>query len=194
MFERESSFPTRKIVDLCTDTDDIKCGPFGTQLKQSEYTSSGVAIWGIPQINAGFSIAPDNYVTEDKAKKLEAFSLRSGDIAMSRKGNVGQCALYPETFEPGIIASDVLRIRTNAEIVDPLFLQQMLHHSESVKRQILLVSDGAVMAGINVTKLKNISVIIPPLSLQKNYAAFVQQLDKSKFVAQKATQLLQCML
>ena len=53
---------------------------------------------------------------------------------MSRKGNVGQCALYPETFEPGIIASDVLRIRTNAEIVDPLFLQQMLHHSESVKR------------------------------------------------------------
>ncbi len=38
------------------------------------------------------------------------------------------------------------------------------------------------MAGINVTKLKNIFVHIPPLDLQNEFAAFVEQADKSEFI------------
>ena len=38
------------------------------------------------------------------------------------------------------------------------------------------------MAGINVTKLKNIFVHIPPLTLQNEFAAFVEQVDKSEFL------------
>ena len=42
------------------------------------------------------------------------------------------------------------------------------------------------MAGINVTKLKSISVYIPPLGSQKEFVAFVEQSDKSKFALQNA--------
>ena len=38
------------------------------------------------------------------------------------------------------------------------------------------------MAGINVTKLKQIEVHIPPLELQNQFADFVKQVDKSKVV------------
>ena len=103
---------------------------------------------------------------------------------MSRKGNVGQCAIYPESFEPGIIASDVLRIRIDKTKLVPLFMQYQLHHSERVKNQVLQVSNGAVMAGINVTKLKGIVIYIPPIRLQKKFADFVQQTDKSKYYEQ----------
>ena len=173
-----------KIVDACVDLDDIKCGPFGTQLKQAEYVKSGVAIWGIPQINSGFAIPPTDYVTPQKAEALRAFSLVSGDIAMSRKGNVGQCAVFPSHFEDGIIASDVLRIRVNRSVFDPVFLMLQLHLSEAVRTQILRVSDGSVMAGVNVTKLKNIIVYAPELAQQKDFVAFVQQSDKSKLTIQ----------
>ena len=37
------------------------------------------------------------------------------------------------------------------------------------------------MKGINVTKLKNITIYIPPMELQEQFAAFVRQSDKSKF-------------
>ena len=178
-----------KIVDACVDLDDIKCGPFGTQLKQAEYVKSGVAIWGIPQINSGFAIPPTDYVTPQKAEALRAFSLVSGDIAMSRKGNVGQCAVFPSHFEDGIIASDVLRIRVNRSVFDPVFLMLQLHLSEAVRTQILRVSDGSVMAGVNVTKLKNIIVYAPELAQQKDFVAFVQQSDKSKFAALNASNL-----
>ena len=182
----EKSFPECTIIEACANKDDIKCGPFGTQLKQSEYTESGVAVWGIPEINKEFQKAPEIFITPDKANQLSPYSLIPGDIAMSRKGNVGQCAIYPESFEPGIIASDVLRIRIDKTKLVPLFMQYQLHHSERVKNQVLQVSNGAVMAGINVTKLKGIVIYIPPIRLQKKFADFVQQTDKSKFEIKKA--------
>ncbi len=181
MFDKpEYGFKEIPIIDACSSKNDIKCGPFGTQLKQSEYTESGVAIWGIPQINSEFSIKPDAYVTAEKAIQLESYSLISGDIAMSRKGNVGQCAIYPEGFLPGIIASDVLRIRIDQTRLLPRFMQYQLHHSDQVRQQILKVSNGAVMAGINVTKLKAIKVFIPPMELQETFVELVKQSDKSK--------------
>lgn len=192
MFEDAStSFPECAIIEACADKDDIKCGPFGTQLKQSEYTKTGVAVWGIPEINSEFNKTPEIFVTPEKAEKLSSFSLIPGDIAMSRKGNVGQCAIYPDSFEPGIIASDVLRIRIDRNRLIPKFMQCQLHHSEHVKQQIALVSNGVVMAGINVTKLKSIMVYVPPMDLQERFVAFAEQSEKSKLTLRSSITSLQ---
>lgn len=92
----QCEYPELKLVDICADADDIKCGPFGTQLNKDEYKAKGVAIWEIPQINSGFSEMPTHFITEEKAAILNAYSIEPGDIAMSRKGNVGKCGLFPE--------------------------------------------------------------------------------------------------
>ena len=145
----ECSWDKSKLIDVCTDKDDIKCGPFGTQLNKDEYIESGIAVW---------------------------------DIAMSRKGNVGKCALFPDNYPEGIIHSDVLRIRVDRKRINPLFMMCQLHFSGSVTRQIELVSSGAIMAGVNVTKLKQIYVHVPPIELQNQFADFVHQVDKSKVI------------
>jgi type I restriction enzyme S subunit len=175
-----------QFVDVCKEKDDIKCGPFGTQLSKDEYKELGIAVWEIPQINTAFMTEPTHYLTEEKAKQLKAYSILPGDIAMSRKGNVGKCALFPETYPEGIIHSDVLRIRVNKKIVNPVFMMCQLHFSGSVTRQIELVSSGAIMAGVNVTKLKQIYVHVPPIGLQEQFAVFVNQVDKSKVAVQAA--------
>ena len=169
-----------KLVESCADPDDIKCGPFGTQLGKDEYTASGIAVWEIPQINSEFKTSPTHYLTTEKVAELSAYSIKPGDIAMSRKGNVGRCAVFPETFEEGIIHSDVLRIRVDDRRVVPEFMMRQLHYSRDVQHQIDIVSSGAIMAGINVTKLKQIFVYLPPKDLQDEFAAFVAQVDKSK--------------
>ena len=176
----DCKWETRKLVETCVAADDIKCGPFGTQLSKDEYVDSGVAVWEIPQINSLFATLPTHYLTEEKAKELDAYSIKAGDIAMSRKGNVGKCAVFPISFASGIIHSDVLRIRVDGSQVLPLFMMHQLHYSGSVQHQIELVSAGAIMAGINVTKLKQIFVHIPPMHLQQQFATFVEQTDKSK--------------
>ena len=187
MFDsRSDSFKKYPISDLCHSSNDIKCGPFGTQLKQAEYTDHGVPVWGIPQINSGFTTAPDVFVSEEKAQQLEQFSLVPGDIAMSRKGNVGMCALYPDSYEDGIIASDVVRIRVDKEKIIPHFLVYQLHNSHQIRKQILEVSDGTVMAGINVTKMKSIIVYCPDINSQQKFKAILVQTDKSKFELKQA--------
>lgn len=180
-----------KLVDTCANSDDIKCGPFGTQLSKEEYQSSGVAVWEIPQINSLFSTSPIHFLAKEKAQQLDSYSIRPGDIAMSRKGNVGKCAVFPSHFEPGIIHSDVLRIRVNDSRVLPIFMMNQLHFSSAVQRQIELVSSGAIMAGINVTKLKQIFIHIPPLSLQEQFVTFVEQIDKSKLTIQQSLDKLE---
>ena len=66
-----------------------------------------------------------------------------------------------------------------------------LHYSGAVQHQIELVSSGAIMAGINVTKLKRIFVHIPPLNLQNQFTAFVEQTDKSKAEIKKSLEQLE---
>ena len=134
-----------------------------------------------------------HFLTKEKAKELDSYSIKPGDIAMSRKGNVGRCAVFPTIFENGIIHSDVLRIRVDATRVEPEFMMRQLHYSGDVQHQIKLVSSGAIMAGINVTKLKQIYIYLPPKELQKAFVSFIAQVNKSKSVIQKSldeTQLL----
>ena len=187
------SWDVIKLVDACANTDDIKCGPFGTQLSKDEYQSDGVAVWEIPQINSRFSTKPTHYLSVDKAFQLEAYSIIPGDIAMSRKGNVGKCAVFPSAFENGIIHSDVLRIRVDGIKAYPVFVMHQLHYSRSVQHQIELVSSGAIMAGINVTKLKQIQIHLPPLELQEKFASFVEQTNKTKLTIQSSLDKLEVM-
>ncbi|WP_406538935.1 restriction endonuclease subunit S [Fibrobacter sp.] len=168
------------LIELCVSKDDIKCGPFGTQLSKSEYQKEGVAVWGIPQINSHFIIPPSDYVSQEKAVALKDYSVVAGDIVMSRKGNVGQCSVFPDSFENGIIHSDVLRLRLDYDKANSIFMMYQLHLSDSIKHQIQLVSSGAIMPGINVTKLKNIKVQVPPLALQQSFAEKIQSIEKQK--------------
>ena len=182
-----------KLIDVCADKDDIKCGPFGTQLNKDEYKASGIAVWEIPQINTAFLTKPTHFLSKEKAKQLKAYTIIPGDIVMSRKGNVGKCAIFPEDYPEGIIHSDVLRIRVDCRRVNPLFIMCQLHFSGAVIRQIELVSSGAIMAGVNVTKLKHIYVHVPPIELQNQFADFVRKINKLKLQVRKSldeTQLL----
>lgn len=193
MFEQGNDWDCCELSQCCINPDNIKCGPFGSQLHAEDYISNGIPVYGIPEVNSGFKTSPRLFISESKAESLSAYSLQAGDIAVSRKGNVGQAAFFNADQQAGIIHSDVLRIRVDVKKIDPVYLIGALHNSPRVKHQITMVSSGAVMPGTNVTKLKKIVVNVPPIELQRKYGSFVYQVDKSKAAVQKSldeTQLL----
>ncbi|WP_029623142.1 restriction endonuclease subunit S [Sphingomonas elodea] len=154
--------------------DDIRCGPFGTQLLREEFAETGVPLWGIKQVNRGFSIPTHEFLSETKARMLSNYDIHPGDIVMTRKGTIGNCAVYPEGFPPGIMHSDLLRVRLDLSKCTPAFLSDQLHWSADVEHQIDLISGGAIMKGINVGKLKQIEVLLPPLEVQTAYVRRVR--------------------
>lgn len=76
--------------------------------------------------------------------------------------------------------------RLDRSRVLPIFMMYQLHFSRAIQYQIESVSSGAIMAGINVGKLKNIIVFVPPIHLQEQFAAFVEQTDKLKLAVTEA--------
>src|SRR5207244_149499 len=98
------------------------------------------------------------------------YELRPGDLVMTRKGTIGNCAVYPAAFPVGVMHSDLLRIRLNTKVCDPIFMTYQLHLNRSVEHQISLISGGAIMAGINVGKLKRLEVLVPDIDRQMNFA------------------------
>jgi type I restriction enzyme S subunit len=180
------NFPDLELINLIKNKNDIKCGPFGTQLSKSEYVEFGVPIWGIPQVNSLFVKNPTEYVTKQKAEILKQYSVLPTDIIMSRKGNVGKCAIYPNNWKEGILHSDVLRIRCDKDKISPVFLAWQFRISRRLETQVNNVSSGAIMKGINVSKLKNIKPIVPPITLQNQFADRIQLIETQKLQAQEA--------
>ena len=50
-----------------------------------------------------------------------------------------------------------------------------------LKQKIDLKTNGATVKYVSISELKNLEIPVPPLELQQQFAAFVQQIDKSKF-------------
>ncbi|RDU38924.1 restriction endonuclease subunit S [Neobacillus piezotolerans] len=184
-------FILKPLNETCINVDDIRCGPFGTQLSSKEFVKTGVPLWGIKHINSKFKISTDEYVTPEKALFLENYSLIPGDIVMTRKGTVGKCAIYPEHLPGGIMHSDLLRIRVNQEILNPTFLMFQFSLSKDVEHQLSQISSGAIMKGLNVTKLKKVRVLVPPIELQNEFADKISQIEQLRNTIQESLTILE---
>lgn len=171
-------WPRVQLVGVCGSPDDIKCGPFGTQLSRDEFRTEGVPLWGIKNVNKLFELPTHEFLEPRTAKRLMQYSMEPGDIVMTRKGTVGNCAVYPDTLPLGIMHSDLLRLRLNRQTCEPIFLAHQLHHSRDVEGQLALISGGAVMPGINVTRLKSLEVLVSPIKLQREFARRVTAVER----------------
>lgn len=184
MFDR-SPWPTIPVVELAETSDDVKCGPFGTQLQKSEFRTSGVPLLGIKNVNAKFGLPPFEFLDQATAHRLRAYSVLPGDIVMTRKGTIGNCAVYPLGSPPAVMHSDLLRLRISPSKADSTYLEHHLQFGRRVSRQIARMSPGAVMPGINVTKLKQLEVEVPPIALQHQFAERVALIGEQRWRAHR---------
>ena len=155
---------------------------------------AGVPLWGIKHVNAKFQFATDEFVEAATAGRLAQYDLIPGDLAMTRKGTIGNCAVYPEAFPLGIMHSDLLRLRLDLGEADPSFFVHQLHHSSDVHRQLASISGGAVMPGINVGRLKKLMVRVPPLAEQKRIAGILDTADALRAKRREALAQLDTLL
>jgi type I restriction enzyme S subunit len=166
-----------KLEKVIVDPNGIRTGPFGTKLAKSDYDSSGVPLWGIKHVNAHFKIPTDEFLSVEKAADLEAYALEARDVVMTRKGTVGNCAVYPSHLSPGIMHSDLLRLRPDHSRCLPEFLVAQLTFSPLVEQQMSRLSTGTVMLGIQVTQLKQLELYLPPIELQREFIALFQSIQ-----------------
>ena len=110
------------------------------------------------------------------------------DILMSKNGvNYGVAAVN-DTDEVFDIYVSLALLRPK-EIIDSVFFRCVINNPET-KRQFDSSIKGIGVPNLHIGEIKKTKVFLPPMKLQKEFVAFVEQVDKSKFVLQKKFQII----
>ncbi len=119
--------------------------------------------------------------------EIEKCIVRKGDVLFNRTNSielVGKTCVFDED-EDMVIAGYIIRVRLKPVIL-PIVLSCFMN-TDALKIKLRNMAKGAVnQANINAQELQSINIYLPPIELQKQFAAFVEKTDKSKVVVEKA--------
>ena len=119
---------------------------------------------------------PDN--AEAKRTKVQ-----QGDLLISITADLGRTGVVTkEIAEHGAYINQHLTcIRLDQTVLNPLYVAYFME-SEAGKEQFESKNQSAVKAGLNFNSINSLKLIVPPMEVQNGFAAFVQQVDKSKLL------------
>jgi type I restriction enzyme S subunit len=111
---------------------------------------------------------------------------------MNKIGSAGKIYLMPEISMPASLGRNAFMFRYN-EKINVIYLYHLLT-SEYGQHEIQQYVRGAVTKTITKDDARAVLILVPPIELQNEFATFTNQVDKSKFVAQKGLYEAQMML
>ncbi len=127
---------------------------------------------------------PNRIKLNDNEKKR--YLLREKDFLFARVNgnpdNVGRCAVFYDIGEEVYHNDHIIRVHFDEEVLDGAFASA-LFNSDYGKRQLKSqIKTSAGQYTVSQDGIGAIVSILPPMTLQKQFAKFVHQVDKSKFV------------
>ena len=190
-----AAFPRIPVGDLIAAGEaELKTGPFGTQLKASEYTEEGTTVINVRNIGMG-SIKADKleFISDATRDRLSSHLLRSGDIVFGRKGAVERHVFIRKEQDGWFQGSDCLRLRFNSPRVLPLFASYFFITEEHQRWMMNQCSHGATMSSLNQDILERIDLPLPPMPVQRRIAGILSAYDELMENGQRRIRLLEAM-
>ncbi len=117
------------------------------------------------------------------AAEQNLYGLDPGDIVVNRVNSreyLGKSALIPNLDEPTVFESNMMRLSVDPNMADPVYVIQFLQ-TGFIKAEIAKAAKHAVnQSSINQKDVKGFEFSIPPLPLQRTFAARVAAVEKLK--------------
>lgn len=151
---------------------------------RNELLSEGIPFYRgteIAALSMGSETSPSLFISKERYDELVAITGKPevGDLLLPSICPDGQIWRV-DTGKPFYFKDGrVLWIHPNREIVDSIFLR----HALSILFQMSFsdIASGTTFAEMKIFLLKELEVPLPDITVQKKFAAFVAQVDKSRF-------------
>lgn len=190
---RDGKFEIKTLSQIVlNDKNSIKRGPFGGALKKDDFVEDGYLVYEQRHAIHNDFEYEKYYVTKEKYEEMIGFKVVSGDLIISCSGvTLGRIAEVPEGAKEGIINQALLKLSLNQSVMmNTFFINQF--RGEEIQEILFGFSRGSGIPNMpSMSEVKAVKFICPPLELQKQYCAFVHQVDKSKIVVQKSLDKIQ---
>ena len=156
----------------------------GAYYPKDAYSSVGTRM--VHMANAFYGVVNPNEVKRVDAPlaDIEKYGLLPTDILVSRrslnyKGSAKPC-LIPETDEPLIFESSLIRVRPDRERVLTIYLFHYLLNDRARAKYVFPLVTRSTISGISQSNLMKVKVVLPPLDLQLRFAAVVESIEQQK--------------
>lgn len=166
----------------------------GIVIKPSQYYTldieSGVKVFRSLNIGEMYIKNKDwVYFTKEGHQKNQKSIIKENDVLIVRSGSPGTACVATKEYA-GYNAIDIIIAHPNCKKINPVFLAMFTNMPHGMN-QIRENTGGAAQQHFNVGGYKNLTIILPPLPLQEQFAAFVQQVEKSKSSVKQSLEKLE---
>ena len=185
----------RGLGPICDDAGGVvQTGPFGSQLHASDYVAEGIPVVMPQDISSDGRVLLSDIarVRPSEAERLLRHKLRSGDIVLGRRGELGRRALITDRETGWLCGTGCLLIRAGQTELNAGYLFHYLSHPKVIER---LASDaiGTTMPNLNARILRNLPIAYPSISGQERIAASVDLLDAKTCAEERRKTVLQAL-
>lgn len=151
-----------------------------------KYFAEGIPLVTSRNLSSGrIDFTDCNLICEADYNKInERSKVDLGDILMPMIGTVGNPIIVDIDAEFAIKNVALIKFSENSKVVN-VFVKALLE-SDYFDRAVLDKVRGGTQKFISLGDIRRLNVCLPPLEVQKQFAAFVTQADKSKVAVQKA--------
>lgn len=154
----------------------------GAYYPKDAYKSMGTRM--VHMANAFYGVVNPNEVKRVDAPPadIEKYHLRPTDILVSRRslnyeGSAKPC-LIPETDEPLIFESSLIRVRPDPGTVLNIYLFHYLLNDRARAKYVFPLVTRSTISGISQSNLMKVKVLLPPLALQLRFADAIESMER----------------
>ncbi|MBS1158999.1 MAG: Restriction endonuclease subunit-like protein [Proteobacteria bacterium] len=123
-------------------------------------------------------------------KEIDQYQLRRGDLLLTEGGDpdkLGRGSVWEEQVPDCIHQNHIFRVRINdQEKINPYYLSALIGSRYGKRYFLKSAKQTTGIASINSTQLKAFPTVIPPISLQDQFAAIVEKVERVKACYQRS--------
>ena len=158
----------------------------------ASYKNEGISLIRSMNVHNGyFDYKGLAHIDGEQASLLDNVNIESNDVLLNITGaSVARCCVVPDDILPARVNQHVCILRCKHDIL-PMFLNAVLISDQYQAKLWNIAEAGATRQALSKEKIETFQIILPPISLQKQFANFVDLIDKSKLTIQKSMDNLQ---
>ena len=124
-----------------------------------------------------------HYISEEVFQHIKRYTVNGGDIYLTNVGvNLGMAGVIPQKFDGASLTENAVKLVPKVEqVLDGLFLAHYIN-SPGIQDYINERKMAVGVPKLAIFRIETMPLLIPPMEIQKDFIAFVKQVDKSKFI------------